>query len=193
MAMSWKIGFIIDLQFGHRGSSGIPIYRHRTRGRVAFLGCAGSRKPPFATVYDGVAATQILEGCVCVKRIGNFHFRHRQYDFSAGDVVIVPPRVDNRIEDDPASASSLYVCCIATSLFRFDDTLLGRLKTQCIRRDGHFANRVSSLMRRLVHEQSRAGRTRAVAMVSESLRLVQVISRRRTLQASPFESFKSTS
>ncbi|NND96156.1 MAG: helix-turn-helix transcriptional regulator [Pirellulaceae bacterium] len=109
---------------------------------------------------------------------GDFHFAKRRNAFSAGDVVVVPAETPNRIEDDPTSASSLYICCIATSLLQFDPALVGRIQTQCVRGDGHFANRVSSLMRRMVHHQDSSGRNRPIAMVTEAMRLVQLVLQR---------------
>ncbi len=44
---------------------------------------------------------------------GMFHLGNQTEHFSTGDVIVVAPGTRNRIEDDPSSASSLYVCCIA--------------------------------------------------------------------------------
>lgn len=111
---------------------------------------------------------------------GVFHFEKQTQAFSAGDVVIVPPETANRIEDDPVSASSLYVCCMATSLLAFDSSIIDRFKIQCVRGDGHFANRVASLMRRMVHMQERGsqvgdGQFRSIAMVTEAMNLAQLV------------------
>ena len=111
---------------------------------------------------------------------GIFHFGKRSQLFSAGDVVIVPPETANRIEDDPASASSLYVCCLATELLDFDPSIIKQFRIRCVRGDGHFANRVASLMRRMVHLQDRGnqindGQFRSIAMVTEAMNLVQLV------------------
>ena len=105
---------------------------------------------------------------------GDFLFRDATSRFCAGDVVVVPPGKQNRIVDDPTSACSLYVCCIATELLGFDDQILRRLETRCISGDGHFSTRVAALMRRMVHEQDRGGTDRSVSMVIDALRLVQI-------------------
>ena len=72
---------------------------------------------------------------------GTFHLGQRTEPFSTGDVIVVAPGTRNRIEDDPGSAPSLYVCCIAKSLLRFDSDAVDWLATRVIRGDGHFANR----------------------------------------------------
>ncbi len=132
---------------------------------------------------------------------GVFHFEKSSQPFAAGDVIVVPPGTANRIEDDPASASSLYVCCMATSLLEFDPSLLGRFQIQCIQGGGHFTNRVASLMRRMVHVQEQGQdlsqrkphseaihhASRNIAMVIEAMNLVQLVvqhnSRERTTES----------
>ena len=106
---------------------------------------------------------------------GVFRFDQENIGFSAGDVVIVPPRTRNRIEDDPATASSLYVCCISRSLLSFDPGLLPRLSPQRIRGSGHFANRVASTLRRMVHVQHQKQSSATVALAADALRLVQLV------------------
>ncbi|QDT10316.1 AraC family transcriptional regulator [Planctomycetes bacterium K23_9] len=106
---------------------------------------------------------------------GAFCFSDHQSSFSTADVVVVPPGTANRIEDAPGSASSLYICCLSTSLFHFDDQLVDRFQKQTIRGDGHLANRVASLMRRMVHTQQSNESHCALSMVSDALQLSQRI------------------
>lgn len=111
---------------------------------------------------------------------GTFYLDGKKTSFSGGDVISVAPGIRNRIEDDPAEASSLYVCCIAKSVLRFDGDLVDRIRTGTVRGDGHFANRVSGTLRRMVHTQDSQAADRPIAMVLDALRLVQWIIESRT-------------
>lgn len=106
---------------------------------------------------------------------GTFHFSETTIPFSAGDVVVVPPRTRNRIEDDPASAPSLYICCVATSILRFDSQLRNRFSTVEHLGEPQFANRVATLMRRMVHAQNRGGDDRPISMVGSTMRMLELI------------------
>ena len=106
---------------------------------------------------------------------GRLLYAKRQSAFAAGDVILVPPQTPNRIIDDPTQAASLYVACLATSLFDFEPSLVPQLHLAAITGDGHFANRVASLMRRMVHRQRRSGSSRPIAMVADAMRLVQLV------------------
>ncbi len=106
---------------------------------------------------------------------GTFHLDRQNIGFAAGDVVVVPPHTRNRIEDDPASAASLYIGCVAGSLLRFDQAIVGSLPTGRMSAGGHFANRVASLLRRMVYSQQREPPVRAVAVVADAMRLIQLI------------------
>ena len=105
---------------------------------------------------------------------GRFLLHRREFFFSAGDVIAVPAGTPNRIVDLPGAASSLYVCCVADQLLSFDRSLRGRLPAGPLAPDGHFANRVAALMRRLAFAQSRATPTRPIGMVADALRMVQL-------------------
>lgn len=113
-----------------------------------------------------------------LKGRGTFHLGRQPQPFSAGDVIVVAPQTPNRIVDAPSSAASLYICCVAESVFRFDPTLVGRLQTRVFRRDGHFANRVASIFRRLVHWQETGSSIRSAAMVADALKLSIAVIRR---------------
>ena len=109
---------------------------------------------------------------------GTFYLGRESTEFGAGDVVVVPPGTRNRIEDDATSASSLYIGCVSTSLLEFDSTIIRRLRKGRVLADGHFANRVASLLRRMVYSQDRDAATRSVAMVIDALRLIQLVAER---------------
>lgn len=109
---------------------------------------------------------------------GEFLIDRRNVRFSQGDVIVVPPGSRNRIVDDPAAASALYVCCVATSLLEFDRRLVGRFRAGAVHPDGHFSNRVASLMRRMAYAQSRESANRPIAMVTDALRMIRLVTER---------------
>lgn len=109
---------------------------------------------------------------------GTFHLGQQTESFATGDVIVVAPGTRNRIEDDPSSASSLYVCCIATSLLQFESEAIAWLATRVLRGDGHFANRVASLLRRMVHAQEVETPSRSIALVADAMKLVHAVCQR---------------
>ncbi len=106
---------------------------------------------------------------------GTFHIGRQKTSFQAGDVVVVPPRTRNRIEDDPTSAASLYIGCVSASLLKFDPWIIGHLPTGQISVGAQVANRVASTLRRMVYSQDREPAIRSVAMVADAMRLIQLI------------------
>jgi AraC family L-rhamnose operon regulatory protein RhaS len=109
---------------------------------------------------------------------GCFHIAKSRWQFEAGDVIVISPGTRNRIEDDANSASSLYVCCIAKSLLKFDPKLLERIPNRLYHRDGDFTHRVASRLRRMVHAQDSQSPSRPVAMVADAIKLIQVVDQR---------------
>ncbi len=109
---------------------------------------------------------------------GTFFLGKNEQIFSPGDVIVVPSGTRNRIVDDPSSAASLYVCCVARSLLRFDPSLGAQLPCRVLRREGHFAHRVASVFRRMVHTQQSSTTKRPVAMVADAMKLILMISER---------------
>jgi AraC family L-rhamnose operon regulatory protein RhaS len=110
-----------------------------------------------------------------LKGRGTFHLGRESILFDRGDVVVVPPHMRNRIEDDPVSAASLYVCCISSRLLKFDPLIVPRLPAGRIGGDGHFANRVASLLRRMLLTQQRQHDLRPISMVANAMRLIELI------------------
>lgn len=106
---------------------------------------------------------------------GSLVFENSRESFEAGDCLFIPPATANWIEDDPSAASSLYICCVATSLLAFDSTLLSRFPTGKLKSDRYVANRVASHLRRLAYAQGTHQEHRPLNMVTETMRLVQVI------------------
>ncbi len=106
---------------------------------------------------------------------GTFFIDKKEHCFTAGDVIVVPPGARNRIVDDPLCASSLYVCCLARRVLRFDVSLIAQLPCGVLTRGGAFAHRVESVVRRMVHTQQSTTRMRPIAMMTDALKLIQMI------------------
>lgn len=100
---------------------------------------------------------------------GTFFIGKKEHLFTAGDVIVVPPGTRNRIVDDPVCASSLYVCCLARRVLRFDVSLIMQLPCGVLTRGGAFAHRVESVVRRMVHTQQSTTRMRPIAMMTYAL------------------------
>ncbi|MCO8124792.1 AraC family transcriptional regulator [Stieleria sp. TO1_6] len=105
--------------------------------------------------------------------------KDRVVHFEEGDLIVVPPRVANRIADAPDAASSLYVCCINQHLFDFDPSLVGYLRWGLVPSNSHLSNRVASQLRRMRHHQAAGGRTVAISLVGAAMRLVEWILQQR--------------
>ena len=106
---------------------------------------------------------------------GTFFIGKKEHLFTAGDVIVVPPGTRNRIVDDPVCASSLYVCCLARRVLRFDVSLIMQLPCGVLTRGGAFAHQVESVVRRMVHTQQSTTRMRPIAMMTDALKLIQMI------------------
>lgn len=119
-----------------------------------------------------VKIVYVLSGC------GTFFLGDAEESFTEGDVIVVPPGTRNRIVDDPASAASLYVGCVAKGLLKFDPDLAAGLPCQVLQREGHFANRVAAIIRRMVHVQQSTAPSRPISMVADAMKLIQLIKER---------------
>jgi len=106
---------------------------------------------------------------------GTFFLGKKEHSFVAGDVIVVPPGTRNRIVDDPACASSLYICCVARSVLQFDLSLIKRLPCRVLPRGSGFANRVESVVRRMVYAQHSMTLMRPISIVIDALKLIQII------------------
>ncbi|QEF99295.1 HTH-type transcriptional activator RhaR [Stieleria maiorica] len=104
---------------------------------------------------------------------GVLEFQDRVHHFNSGDLLIVPPRVANRITDAPDAASSLYIGCVDPRLFDFDDQLIGRLRSGLVAANPYFSNRVATQLRRMRHQQASTDPTRPIAMVAAALRIIE--------------------
>ncbi|KAA5541476.1 AraC family transcriptional regulator [Roseiconus nitratireducens] len=108
---------------------------------------------------------------------GVLEFPQQVIHFHEGDLVIVPPRMPNRITDAPDAASSLYVCCIASDRVAFDPDLIADLsddgKARLISGDPHLSHRIATQLRRMRHKQSNQDRSVAISLVGSALRLIE--------------------
>ncbi len=106
---------------------------------------------------------------------GTLAIENTRESFGLGDCLVVPPGLSNWIEDDPGAASSLYICCVAMPLLSFDANFSSRFPRGKLKSDKHVANRVASHLRRLAYAQGQSVDQRPLSMVTETMRLVQVI------------------
>ncbi|MGI9443612.1 MAG: helix-turn-helix domain-containing protein [Rubripirellula sp.] len=106
---------------------------------------------------------------------GEFHIGDEIHNFDANDVIVIPPNTRNRIIDDTSAAPSLYVCCISTQLFNFEPCLVESLNVRLINHRHGFTNRITSLLRRLIHSQQRPVANTSISMVANALRLLQIV------------------
>ena len=106
---------------------------------------------------------------------GEFHIGDTIHSFRANDVIIIPPHTRNRIVDDTSAAPSLYVCCIATQLLSFEHRLADSLDITLQRHRHGFTNRITSLLRHLIHSQQKPVATTSISMVADALRLLQLV------------------
>jgi len=120
-----------------------------------------------------------------LKGRGEFWIDDRNDAFSGGDVIAVPPQHRNRIVDEPGAAASLYVCCLSVRHLLFDPRLVARLRPGSLPHDGHFANRVAALMRRMAYAQSKATANRPIAMLIDALRMIQIVAERTSRKPGP--------
>lgn len=104
---------------------------------------------------------------------GVLEMQDRVLRFDEGDVVVVPPNTPNRITDAPDAASSLYIGCIAPTLFSFDATLLENLDAGLLSSEPHWSKQVASQLRRMRHQQAGDAGYVALSMVTSALRLLQ--------------------
>ena len=109
---------------------------------------------------------------------GTFLVGKRRISFSKGDVMCIPPGTRNRIVDGPNAASSLYVCCVARGVLRFDPSLIPQLPCRGLPRERQFAYRVSTVVRRMVHTQQITSKMRPISMVTDALKLIKMICER---------------
>lgn len=104
---------------------------------------------------------------------GVLEFRDRIDRFEQGDVLVVPPGCENRIVDAPDAASSLYVCCIASTVYAMATDSVQQLQPGLISASPHFANRIATQLRRMRHQQVKPDPWQAVAMVASALRVMK--------------------
>ena len=104
---------------------------------------------------------------------GEFYLGDEKIEFQTADIIVVPAGTKNRIVD--LSASSLYICCIAPHLFQFDKDLIPLVQQELIQNDRRFTTRAASLMRRMVHTQRTETELTSVGMVTDAMRLIQLV------------------
>ncbi len=106
---------------------------------------------------------------------GEFHIGDKIHNFDANDVIVIPPHTRNRIIDDVSAAPSLYICCISTQLLSFEPRMAGSLNVRLQHHRHGFTNRITSLLRCLIHSQRKPVATTSISMVADALRLLQLV------------------
>lgn len=94
--------------------------------------------------------------------------------FQTGDLIVIPPKLRHRIEDDAEHPSSLYVACVSLRLLSFDPELAARFRFAVLP-DPHLSTRVASVMRRMVYRQQSGEDSMGLSMVSDALRCIEVL------------------
>ena len=108
---------------------------------------------------------------------GRVLIRDTEYRFRSHDVIVVPAGHKNRIIDDPGSAASLYVLCLATELLQFEPTINDRVPQGRLRTSVHFASQVHGRLRRLLFEQMRDTPSTPITMVGDGIQLLSLLIR----------------
>jgi AraC-like DNA-binding protein len=109
---------------------------------------------------------------------GTFFIDQQEIPFTAGDVILVSPNQKNRIQDDPNAASSLYICCIDEKVWSFDHSIPNQVAQVIHHRNLHFTHRIASAMRRMIHQQPLDSASRPICMVSEALKILELLVQR---------------
>lgn len=128
--------------------------------------------PKFAMVWRTHEFVKIV---YVWKGRGEFHIGDKIHLFNTNDVIIIPPDTPNRIIDDTSAAPSLYICCISTQLFYFEPGIVGSLNVRLQSHQHGFTNRITSLLRRVIHSQRKPAPTTSISMVADAMRLLQCI------------------
>lgn len=106
---------------------------------------------------------------------GSFDIEQGVFDFSAGDVFVVPPGTKNRIRDSDASPVSLYACCISNRVCDSDPGLRNTLKVSHWAQQPRRTLAVASILRRMVLQQDRESPSRPAEMLGEAWRLLGLV------------------
>jgi len=102
---------------------------------------------------------------------GRIRIGDRSHTLEVDEAVVVPIEVDNRIEDDPGRPLSLYVLCVAPSVWqRIDPDLPGRLPEGRVGLDDSARRRLREGMRRMLFEQARPAAVTPLRVTAEALR-----------------------
>lgn len=106
---------------------------------------------------------------------GSFDIEQSIFEFSAGDVFVVPPGTKNRIRDRNGSPVSLYACCVSNRVLGCDPELRDRLKMLHWTQQPRRTLAVASVLRRMVLQQDRVAVSRSAEMLAEAWRLIGLV------------------
>lgn len=106
---------------------------------------------------------------------GRFDIDDKVIEFSAGDVIVVPPGARNRIRDFENQPVSLYAACIANSILDCDPTVGPRLKPSLWSNQPRRTLAVASVLRRMVWIQDRPAESGSIEMLIDAWRLLGLV------------------
>ncbi|MFN3148888.1 helix-turn-helix domain-containing protein [Bremerella sp.] len=124
-------------------------------------------------VHDFVKVLYVISGS------GHVHVAEDRHEVGPRDMVVVLPGRKNRIEDSPNSPISCYVLCVHRSLLTFDPQAISALPLGLLPRQAHFAQRIERRLRRLLYQQLQNSPLTPLAMVSNGLEILSLISNHR--------------
>lgn len=106
---------------------------------------------------------------------GAFDIHEEVLDFSAGDVVVIPPGTPNRIRDREGRPVSLYAACVANSVLDCVPNLRARLRVQKWSQQTRQSLAVASVLRRMVWIQDRSSDSKPIEMMTDAWRLMGLV------------------
>lgn len=106
---------------------------------------------------------------------GTLCIENDQFAFEPKDILVVPRDCQNRIVDSPSSPSSLYILCLSPSVLQFDASIEKQFSAGTIERSEFNADKIESLLRRLLFYQSNSGQESSLAIASAALNILQLV------------------
>lgn len=105
---------------------------------------------------------------------GRLFIGKKSYPFTSGNLLWVPASRRNRLTDDRGAPCSLYILCLAPSVFAFDRPLTRLLRPGRISFSRHFADQAIQLIKRMVYQQRSRSRRASISMVADGLMLFRM-------------------
>ena len=116
---------------------------------------------------------------------GTFLIDGSEHPCATSDLVVVPPRRNHVIHDDPVRPLSLYAVCVAASVARHEPSLFERLPVGRVHIGRTLAGDVRASFRRLLFEQTRQRPFGPTLIVGLTLELLAALARHSTADSRP--------